>query len=209
MRKFGESWWDRHYRLLVWSLFATFALLMIHAFELKLIPVFSRAADMYSKNITNEIINQELQQTLSHFQGEFSEVERDKNGEVLSIGLDAVKVNRLKSELALRLIEAFKKVSAKEFTIPLGTVMGGALLNGRGPGLPFLIKPYSSCDVRFEQSFSSVGINQSVYRVRLIVEADVSSILGKRDQSTLVRSEFLLEERMISGKVPQTYLKRN
>ncbi len=207
MKRLGERWWDRHYRKTVAILLLIFLILIFRALELKLAPAFDRTAQIYSKNMINEMIHQQFLKVLSDTQGEFSEITRGTQGEILSVRLDSGKVNDVKARLTLALTEEMNRISEKEFEIPLGTVLGGHIFNGRGPNLSLLIKPYSSCDVRFEQSFCSAGINQSVYRVKMVVQAQIISSFGKREQTTQLESDFLLEEQMISGRIPNSYFK--
>lgn len=43
-KRLGRRWWERHYRLLVWSLFLTILILLLHAVQLRIEPVLRQAA---------------------------------------------------------------------------------------------------------------------------------------------------------------------
>lgn len=207
MKRLGERWWDRHYRKTAVVLLLILFILMFRAAELKIAPVFDRAAQIYAKNMVSEMVHREFLKALSETSGDFSEMTRGNQGEILSVRLDSRKVNLLKSRLTLALTQEMNRISEKQFQIPLGTVLGSHIFSERGPNIPLFIKPYSSCDVRFEQSFCSAGINQSVYQVKMIVQAQIVSSFGKREQITKLTNDFLLEEQMISGRIPNSYFK--
>ena len=207
--KLGRSWWERHYRFLSLTLFFCVVVLLVRAAQLRLSPVVSHAVQAQGKNYAIQLINEQVQNSLWAYDGSFSEVERAADGKILSIGLDAAKANRLKAELAFHLAKEIDNLAACSIKIPLGTLLGGALLSGRGPKITFIIAPYSSAEVSFEQGFASAGINQTVYRVGLRVKMELVCVMGSKQIISPVETTFLLEERLIAGEVPQVYLGKN
>lgn len=205
-KRLGRRWWERHYRLLVWTLFLTILILMLHALQLRIEPVFRQAARMEGIRLLEQLIHEQVAQSLSDTPGPFSRVEYGSDGRVRSVGLDVPAANALKAQLAVALSEQLENRAGTTLSIPLGTIFGGPLLSGRGPAIPFVIHPYSYAQVSFEQDFSSAGINQTVYRVRLRVRANLSGFLGRRQAVSQVDTSFLLEERLIAGEVPEVYL---
>ena len=133
-------------------------------------------------------------------------VERDEEGNILSIGLDVVEANRLRSELAVELVQQLEQMSARQYTVALGSLTGSPLLYARGPQLPFYLAPSGNLRLDFEQTLLSAGINQTVYRVQLRVSAVTQAMLGHTDVQTKVETVILLEERLIAGRVPQVVL---
>ena len=129
-----------------------------------------------------------------------------EDGGVLSVGLDAVKANLLKAELSQKLTKELDNLAARSISIPLGSILGGPLLNGRGPGIPFVVEPYAFAQVDFEQHFSAAGINQTLYQVQLRVQVELEAALSRQQTRALVDTTFLIEERLIAGEVPQVYL---
>lgn len=206
IKKLGRRWWERHYRLLAWTLFLTVLIFMLHAVQLRVEPVFRQAARMEGTRLLQQMIHEQVSQSLSDYPGPFSNVEYGSDGNIRSVGLDVPSVNALKTQLTIALSEQLENRSGTTLSIPLGTIFGGALLHGRGPALPFVICPYSYAEVSFEQDFSSAGINQTVYRVRLRVQASLTGVFGKRQTVSQVDTSFLLEERLIAGEVPGVYL---
>ena len=153
MRRFGTGWWDRHYRLVSRLLLAGIILLLLHAIQLKLTPAFHGAAQIAAQNLATELVNEQVVEILQDYDGDFATIERAEDGRVLSVGLDAVKANLLKAELSQKLTKELDNLAARSISIPLGSILGGPLLNGRGPGIPFVVEPYAFAQVDFEQHF--------------------------------------------------------
>ena len=143
---------------------------------------------------------------LQDYDGDFATIERAEDGRVLSVGLDAVKANLLKAELSQKLTKELDNLAARSISIPLGSILGGPLLNGRGPGIPFVVEPYAFAQVDFEQHFLAAGINQTLYQVQLRVQVELEAALSRQQTRALVDTTFLIEERLIAGEVPQVYL---
>ena len=104
-------------------------------------------------------------------------MERDEEGNILSIGLDVVEANRLRSELAVELVQQLEQMSARQYTVALGSLTASPLLYARGPQLPFYLAPSGNLRLDFEQTLLSAGINQTVYRVQLRVSAVTQAML--------------------------------
>ena len=205
MRRMGRSFWDRHYRLVAWGMLITIAFLLLHALELRVAPVLLSAAQAQSKNKMEQVISTQVQQLMSETEGEFMQVERGNDGQVLSVGMDVVRANMLKAQLSENLSREFAKLSQEELSIPVGSLVGGVFLTGRGPELSFHLEPYGAAQVNFMQKFSQAGINQTVYRVQLRVQAQMILYAGNDQIVPEVDTTFLLEERMIAGEVPSVY----
>lgn len=206
MRRFGTGWWDRHYRLVSRLLLAGIILLLLHAIQLKLTPAFHNAAQIAAQNLATELVNEQVAETLQEDGGNFATIERAEDGRVLSVGLDAFKANLFKAKLSQKLAQKLDNLAMRSISIPLGSILGGPLLNGRGPGIPFVIEPYAFAQVDFEQHFSAVGINQTLYQVELRVQVELEAALSRQQTRALVDTTFLIEERLIAGEVPQVYL---
>lgn len=116
------------------------------------------------------------------------------------------KQTALRSELAVELVQQLEQMSARQYTVALGSLTGSPLLYARGPQLPFYLAPSGNLRLDFEQTLLSAGINQTVYRVQLRVSAVTQAMLGHTDVQTKVETVILLEERLIAGRVPQVVL---
>lgn len=207
-RRLGDSWWERWYRVLIRALAAAVILLLLNALQLKAVPVLRLAAQAQGNNLASRLVSEQVARSLEDYGGSFVQIERDEAGNILSVGLDAQKANLLKTDLTLSLTRQLQQLEKQQLSIPLGTILGGALLNGRGPGISFVVEPYGSAQVDFVQELCSAGINQTVYRVQMKVKIQLNTTLAGVSQSAGAETDFLLEERLIAGEVPQLYAQR-
>ena len=95
--------------------------------------------------------------------------------------------------------------SARELSIPVGTLTGSALLAGRGPRISVRMESVGSSSARFENRFTSAGINQTNHRIVLEVNVSVSILLPGFTTATQVANEVTVAETVIVGAVPDTY----
>ena len=105
MRHLGNNWWDRHYRMICWMLVFLLLFLLLHAIGLRITPILRQTARLKATNLVTEQIERQVQESLQKSKGSFVKVERDEEGNILSIGLDVVEANRLRSELAVELVQ--------------------------------------------------------------------------------------------------------
>ena len=204
-RRLGDGRWERWYRVLIRVLAALVTLLLLNALQLRAVPVLRLAAQAQGNNLASQLASEQTAKCLGDYGGSFVQIERDEEGKILSVGLDAQKANLLKTDLTLQLTQQLQQLEKQKLSIPLGTILGGALLNGRGPGLSFVVEPYGSAQVDFVQELCSAGINQTVYRVQMKVKIQLNTTLAGVTQSAGAQTSFLLEERLIAGEVPQLY----
>lgn len=205
MRRMGCNFWDRHYRLIAWGMLVCIAFLLLHALELRVTPVLLSAAQTQSKNRMEQIVSQEVQELLGNFDGDFATIERNQAGQIMSIGMNVAKTNLFKAQLSEKLSQKFAELSQEKLSIPLGSLVGGIFFTGRGPEISFRLEPYGTAQVNFVQEFSQAGINQTVFRIQLKVQSQMTLYTGKSQIVPQVDTTFLLEERMITGEVPSLY----
>ena len=82
---------------------------------------------------------------------------------------------------------------------------GSPLLAGRGPCLHVRMQSVGTATARFDNQFSSAGINQTRHRILLDVDVHVSILLPGLTTYTKVSNEISVAETVIVGGVPDTY----
>ena len=87
----------------------------------------------------------------------------------------------------------------------IGTLTGSPLLAGRGPCLHVRMQSVGTATARFDNQFSSSGINQTRHRIILDVDVHVSILLPGLTTYTKVSNEISVAETVIVGGVPETY----
>ena len=76
---------------------------------------------------------------------------------------------------------------------------------GRGPGVPIRISSIGNVETDLRSEFSAQGINQTLHRVYLQVDCEVSILTPYNTISEKVSNQVLLIENVIVGKIPSAY----
>ena len=86
-----------------------------------------------------------------------------------------------------------------------GSFTGFKLLSGKGPGVPIRISSIGNVETDLRSEFTSQGINQTLHRVYLQVECQVSILTPYDDITEKIKNQVLIAENVIVGKIPNTY----
>lgn len=115
------------------------------------------------------------------------------------------KMNILAADCAEAAQQRIAEMGDQGITIPLGTVTGISFLAGKGPGIQVTFSPAGSVQSEFHSEFVSSGINQTLYRVNLLLTASVRLVMPGVSEIISVRAEAAIAESIIVGDVPQVY----
>ena len=113
--------------------------------------------------------------------------------------------NHLQSCILDLILERISQVSARDLSIPVGSLTGSALLAGRGPRITVRMESVGSSTAWFENAFASAGINQTRHEIVLHVDVSVSILLPGFTTATRVSNAVTVAETIIVGMVPDTY----
>ena len=98
-----------------------------------------------------------------------------------------------------------KKAENLSIKIPVGTIIGGDLIFGRGPGIDVKVMPIGTVATEIQNEITSAGINQTRHQIILVVNVQMSVITGIRRLPTNVSTTICIAETVIVGKVPESY----
>lgn len=176
-----------------------------HFAERAVRPAARIQAEHYARRSASETISAEVSDYLDDNRftyTDFAAVLYDESGRVVSVEAIPYNINKVQSELTLRINKRFRELESEVTRIPIGTLSGNYLLSGKGPGLKLRICPAEEVTVRLESEFTSAGMNQTTHRISAIITAEVSSSMPIYSFSTKVEFEFLIAETVIIGEVP-------
>ena len=86
--------------------------------------------------------------------------------------------------------------------VPLGSLLGGPFLNGRGPDLPVRVTFSGIVTAEFESSFTAAGYNQTRHTVSLRVTADAYTYLLGAESQLQAETVIPVSETILVGEVP-------
>ena len=133
-------------------------------------------------------------------------VTKDENGRIELVQANSLEINVLMTQLALNLQEAFRNMDKEPLEVPLGALIGSKLLSRSGPNIDLEITPLSVLSTDFRTEFESKGINQTKYKIYIILKCRVK-VLAPFSSSTFdTSSTVLIAETVILGEVPDSFV---
>ena len=182
--------------------------------------LFLSGAAMLLKNIScriavsdaSDIVTAEVNSVIAAIMAEgaydgesFVSFEKNEDGDISAISSNMARINALSAEILDRVVGATENRTL-DVRIPLGNLSGISVLMGRGPGVPVEIIMLTSSRVAFNNSVITAGINQTKHQLNLEVIVDIDVLIPWGTESTQVKSEVMIADTVVVGKVPGTYL---
>jgi sporulation protein YunB len=180
--------------------------LLMAAFQMR--PLLESLATARVNNAVNRIVSDAVDEAIADGELSYDQLvsfEKDSEGRITAVHSNMVAGNRLQSEILDRILTRIDTVSARELSIPIGTLTGSVLLAGRGPRISVRMESVGSSTAWFENEFASAGINQTKHQIVLNIDVYVSILLPGFATVTKVSNAVTVAETIIVGSVPDTY----
>ena len=169
-------------------------------------PIFEALCEDKAKSIATIISNNEATNVMKdHTYDELFTIEKDKDGNITMIKSNVIQINEIISDVAVKIQNSINERVKENIKITIGSFTGSKLLSGRGPGIPIKISSIGNVETDLRSEFSAQGINQTLHRVYLQVDCEVSILTPYNTISEKVSNQVLLIENVIVGKIPNTY----
>ncbi len=131
--------------------------------------------------------------------------DKSETGSIFAVNTDIGKISRLQSEISVRIQEEINKNSEMRVKVSVANILGfKPITNGR-IGISADIAPISGVFVKFEDSFTAAGINQTKFTVNLNIKADIRVILPPFGGTASVDHTIPVAQIILLGKVPEQY----
>lgn len=209
MRKYMHHGFSRGEKIRAAALFLALALTLLCLYAMaELKPILTNLATARVSNTVTGIVNRSVNDTIYSGGVDYDTLisfEKDADGRITAVKSNMAEFNRLQSEILADVLTKLSETSTKELAIPIGTLSGSALFSGRGPSIKIKMQSVGSSSARFENAFSSAGINQTKHQIMLIVDVHVSVLLPGFTTLTKVSNSFAVAETVIVGSVPENY----
>jgi sporulation protein YunB len=134
-------------------------------------------------------------------------IEKDDTGNISLITANTVLMNNLAAQTAMAAQDKILNAGEQGVNIPIGTILGGPLMTGRGPAIVIKFEPVGSVLTDIKAEFEEAGINQTRHKIFLVLDATVRILVGNAAQTVEISSKVLISDTIIVGKVPQGYYK--
>lgn len=193
--------------VLSFSTLAAVLAVMIFA-TIQMRPILVSLATTRVSNMVNRIVSEAVDEAIDGGNITYSDLitfEKDSEGRIAAIYSNMAAFNRLQSNILDIILARIDQVSARELSIPVGSLIGSVLLAGRGPRISVRMESVGSSSANFENEFTSAGINQTKHQIVLNIDVAVSILLPGFSTATTVSNAVTVAETVIVGSVPDTY----
>lgn len=171
-----------------------------------ILPIFDTLCKDKAKSIATIISNEEATNVMKeHTYDELFTLEKDKDENITMIKSNIIAINEIISDVAVKIQNKINQRGRENIEIALGSFTGFKLLSGKGPGVPIKISSIGNVETDLRSEFSEKGINQTLHRVYLKVDCEVSILTPYNSITEKVSNQVLLIENVIVGKIPSTY----
>lgn len=161
----------------------------------KINSLTEQALNVAVSNVINTTVNYDSIMSINY----------NQNGEINYITANQYMINTITREIIKDAHERIKVLDEEYMQIPIGTLTGIAMFNGRGTRVKLSASPVGIIGSSFDSNFVSVGINNTLHKIYLTIHARVEMNLPIKKQTIDIKQQVLLCESVIVGKVPNVY----
>lgn len=171
-------------------------------------PIITQMAKVRVDYLASKAINEAITKKIDDGSLEYGKMvyfEKDIYGQITALKTDMIRINKLKADIINEVLDAVEGIGTSDLAIPLGNIINGNLLSGRGPRIPVRIMPIGTASANFSHSFESAGINQTRHQIMMEVQVNIDVLMPGYSAETVVTVEVTVAETIIVGAVPDSY----
>ncbi len=175
--------------------------------DIRLRPYVKAVAEDSAVNLAMSSINTAIEEVIAAERVTYDMlaiVDRDGSGRVTSVKTDALKMNLLKSKVGNKIKDRIDEIKEHKIYVPLGVLLGSDLWSGMGPKISSKISLYGNVVTDITSEFKSSGINQTIHRIVVKINANISVMLPSFTTEVKVSTSMCIAETVIVGIVPNT-----
>lgn len=132
-------------------------------------------------------------------------LDRDNSGKILALRANVVEMNKLASEIIMKIQEKNNELEESYIKVPLGNFTGNPLFSGIGPNIKLKIIPKGTVHLDFKTEFVSTGINQTRHRIYLEITMNMGIVGTFVSNSVKAVNNVDIAETVLIGDVPSTF----
>ena len=170
-------------------------------------PIFEGLCISKAQGIATDITNRKSSEVLGRYNyQETVKLIKSDDGKNSILKTDIVMLNKIVSDIAIEIQNELTQIKNQNIEIPIGALTGNKYLAGSGPKMKIKIISAGDIATQIKTEFESAGINQTIYRIYLEIECNVSILTSCKTIDKTINNQVLLVETVVVGEVPQTYL---
>lgn len=174
--------------------------------------IFVRGADVlhsYAESNMFDILNSTVSYVLQKYENDGQSIvtiNYNKDGTISYLNVDYNLANKIKSEISLLISHKLSHQDEVPVYVPVGVFTKNMYLMGKGPKIKFHMIQRGNIQSDFKESIKSGGINQTLYTLKLVFDADIGLVLPYCDiNTTNMQTSVILSQMLINGDCPVQY----
>ena len=182
---------------------------MAYFWVFRISPNLEAVSAIKTQSIVNRIVNETINEKFGNetSAGNLLITETDEEGSIEMVQSNTAAINNLISELLVELQDRYKNGEAgTDIEVPIGSLIGSKILSQSGPTVELTIIPVAVSKIDFITEFESQGINQTKYKVYVVLSTEARVMAPFSMHHIEVESTILVAEAIILGKVPESFV---
>lgn len=169
-------------------------------------PVLVASCENAAYSSVTNIVTSEIKKIMQEYTySDLVTTEKNNNGEIVFLKSNVIVMNEIIAKITQNIqndIDAQERVTV---FINMGTLTGISALRMVGPKFEVELEAAGDCFVDVNSKFESAGINQTIHKIYVDIDAFVKIITPLGSFEKDIKSKVLLTEAIIVGEVPDTY----
>ncbi len=172
-------------------------------FEKMVLPPLLEVCEVKARENVAKAVEEAVKSQLPEGDGynELVAIDRDANGRILSLQVNAARLNSLSADIAVKIQENLKLPDSQKVAVPLGVLLGNTVFSASGPGLQIKIHPIGSVQSEFKSEFEEAGVNQTRHSISLKVKTTVGIMSPLADRRMEIITDIPVADTIIVGSV--------
>ena len=186
-------------------IFIVISILIIIAFESYMKPLQDKIMENEARGLVEERVSKIADDVISNSDYDYDKLlvkTKNKTGGIVYLSVNTPAVNKIQNEFSDVFQNKMDDLNTQYFSVPLGDLTNLSMLSSLGPRIKFSYDMTGSVDVELKSTFESTGVNQTIHRVNMIVDAEVVFISQSYMENLKIRNEFAISETVIVGDTP-------
>ena len=170
-------------------------------------PTFNQLCLNEAKSVATQIVHETIDEVMEKYgYNDLVTLVKDKEGKIVSIQANIAIINKIISQISLKIQDKIDNTPNRDIYIRLGSFTGVKLLSGRGPKVPIRISSIGNINTEVMSEFTSTGINQSIHRIFTNITCKIEVLTPFNTISNEIEEKIILAENVIIGNIPENYL---
>lgn len=172
-------------------------------------PIVDELAKIQMSAVISQLMNDAINEQIDTGEINYDSMvffEKDIEGNLTALRTNMSEVNRLKTRILHLINGRIDTLKEEMIGIPVGSVLLPELFSGKGPEIPIRLVAVGSSSADFENQFSEAGINQTLHRILLTANVEVTVLVPGGTVNMMVSTEVVVAETIVVGGVPQNYV---